>query len=271
MNLSINYSPQAAALLDAGKIQLDFFKCPDWPDLIVQAQQFRPAAVHFEIIASAGNLSQKDWSLVERLLQETGTYYINIHLASNIKDFPGFDINYQQPSQRQEIIDKLLADVCALVDHFGPERVIAENIPYRGIPGHPILRPAGEPEVIREVIETAGCGLLLDISHARMSAHYLGMDEREYIQRLPVRRLREMHFAGIHIIYGILRDHLAIQPCDWLALEWVLQNIRRGEWSQPWMLAFEYGGVGEIFEWRSDPQVIAEQVPRLYQMVKNLS
>jgi hypothetical protein len=80
-----------------------------------------------------------------------------------------------------------------------------------------------------------------------------------------------MHFAGIHVIYGILRDHLAIQPCDWLALEWVLQNIRRGEWSQPWMLAFEYGGVGEIFEWRSDPQVIAEQVPRLYQMVKNLS
>jgi hypothetical protein len=145
MNLAINFSPQASSLLNAEKIQLDYFKCPDWPDLIAQAQQFRPAAVHFEIIASAGNLSQKDWSLVDRLLEETGTHYINLHLASNIKDFPGFDINFQEPSQRWEIINKLLADVCALVDRFGPERVIAENVPYRGIPGHTILRPAGEP------------------------------------------------------------------------------------------------------------------------------
>jgi uncharacterized protein len=270
MNFAINYSPQASSLLNEEKIQLDYFKCPDWPELIAQAQQLRPAAVHFEIIASAGCLSQKDWSLVDRLLEETGTYYINLHLASNIKDFPGFDIISQEPAQRREIIDKLLADVCAVVGRYGPERVIAENIPYRGIPGHPILRPAGEPEVIREVIETAGCGLLLDISHARMSAHYLGMDEYEYMQRLPVTRLRELHFAGIHVIHGILRDHLSIQPQDWLALEWVLENIHRGEWSEPWMLAFEYGGVGEIFEWRSDLQVIAEQVPRLYQMVKRI-
>ena len=103
MNLAINYSPQAASLLKEGIIQLDYFKCPDWPDLIAQAQQLRPAAVHFEIIASAGNLSQKDWSLVDRLLEETGTHYINLHLASNIKDFPGFDIKspgaYPTPSR----------------------------------------------------------------------------------------------------------------------------------------------------------------------------
>jgi hypothetical protein len=91
------------------------------------------------------------------------------------------------------------------------------------------------------------------------------------MQQLPIQRMRELHFAGIHVIHGILRDHLSIQPQDWLTLEWVLENIRYGEWSQPWMLAFEYGGVGEIFEWRSDPHVIAEQVPRLYQMVKRVT
>jgi uncharacterized protein (UPF0276 family) len=270
MNLAINYSPQAASLLNAGKIQLDYFKCPDWPDLISQAQILRPTAVHFEISASAGKLSHKDWSIVDHLLEETGTRFINLHLASNIKDFPGTDLNYQEPTQRRVIIDKLIADVGTLVDRFGPERVIAENIPYRGIPGHAILRPAGEPEVIREVIETSGCGLLLDISHACMSAHYLGMEEKEYMLRLPVNHLRELHFAGIHVIHGILRDHLSIQPLDWLSLDWVLENIRRGEWSKPWMLACEYGGVGEVFEWRSDPQVIAEQMPRLYEMVKTI-
>ena len=271
MNLAMNYSPQAAALLEANRIQIDYFKCPDWPDLIAQAREYRPAAVHFEIIASSGNLSQKDWSLVDRLLDETGTNYINLHLASNIKDFPGFDLTSHNPLQRKQIIDKLIMDVCAVVERFGPERVIAENVPYRGIPGHPILRPAGEPEIIREVIETAGCGFLLDISHARMAAHYLGMDEFDYMSRLPVQSLRELHFAGIHIIHGILRDHLSIQPQDWPVLEWVLGNIQRGEWSKPWMLAFEYGGVGETFEWRSDPQVIADQLPRLYQLVNPIA
>jgi uncharacterized protein (UPF0276 family) len=185
MNFAINYSPQAAALLKEGRIQIDYFKCPDWPDLIAEAREYRPSVVHFEIIASAGNLTQKDWSLVDRLLEETGTYYINIHLASKTKDFPGFDINYQDPNQRKQIVDMLIADVCALVDRYGSERVIAENVTFRGIPGHSILRPAGEPDTIREVIESAGCGFLLDISHARMAAHYLGMDEYEYIASCP--------------------------------------------------------------------------------------
>ena len=271
MNLAINYSLPAATLLNEGRIQVDYFKCPDWPDLIAEAQKYRPAAVHFEIVASAGTLKSKDWSLVDRLLDETGTYYVNLHLASNIRDFPGIELNVTDPSQKKLVIDNLLSDVCAVVERYGSERVIAENIPYRGIPGHHILRPAGEPDVIRQVIETAGCGLLLDISHARMAAHYLGMDEFEYMSRLPVNRLRELHFAGIHIIYGILRDHLSVLPQDWPVLEWVLENIRHGEWSKPWLLAFEYGGVGEIFEWRSDPQVIAEQVPKIYQMVNALA
>jgi uncharacterized protein (UPF0276 family) len=267
MNLAINYSPQAAALLTEGSIQIDYFKCPDWPDLIAEAQKFRSAAVHFEIIASAGNLHLKDWSLVDRLLEETGTHYINLHLASNVKDFPGFELKVTDPRQKKQVVDRLLADVCAVVERYGAERVIAENVPFRGIPGHHILQPAGEPEVIREVIETAGCGLLFDISHARMAAHYLGMDEINYISRLPLSRLRELHFTGIHVIDGILRDHLPALPQDWQSLDWVLNQIRQGIWSKPWLLAFEYGGVGEVFAWRTDSQVMLEQVPLLYERV----
>jgi uncharacterized protein (UPF0276 family) len=267
MNLAINYSPLAAALLNEGRIQIDYFKCPDWPDLIAEAQKYRPAAVHFEIIAGAGNIHLKDWSLVDALLEATGTHYINLHLASNIKDFPGFELKITDPGQKKQVVDRLLADVCAVVERYGTERVIAENVPYRGIPGHHILQPAGEPDVIREVIETAGCNLLLDISHARMAAHYLGMDEIDYFSRLPLTRLRELHFTGIHVIDGILRDHLPALPGDWQSLDWVLHQIRQGVWSMPWLLAFEYGGVGEVFAWRTDPQAMLEQVPILYEKV----
>jgi hypothetical protein len=35
-------------------------------------------------------------------------------------------------------------------------------------------------------------------------------------------------------------------------------------------VAFEYGGVGRVWESLSDPDVLADQVPRLYKMVHAL-
>jgi hypothetical protein len=108
----------------------------------------------------------------------------------------------------------------------------------------------------------------LDISHARITAHSLGLSDEEYLSQLPTVRIREMHIAGVHTLPGgELQDHLAMLDDDWSLLAWVLARIRLKEWGQPWLLAFEYGGVGSVFAWRSDPLVIAEQVPRLYTMV----
>jgi hypothetical protein len=96
----------------------------------------------------------------------------------------------------------------------------------------------------------------------------MGMDHKQYFSRLPVCQVKEMHFAGIHNLNGQLSDHLSILKEDWHKLDWVLGHIQSGEWSQPWMLAFEYGGVGVEFEWRSDPRVIADQVPRLLEKLR---
>jgi len=54
---------------------------------------------------------------------------------------------------------------------------------------------------------------------------------------------------------------------DWSFFTWAMDRIRAGDWSTPWMVAFEYGGIGDPFKWRSESSVIAEQVPRLYDMV----
>jgi uncharacterized protein (UPF0276 family) len=267
MDLTINYSSPAAALLAEERIEIDRFKSPDWPDLIEKASALRPVAVHFDLKAGQDVAGQADWEQIEALLEQTGTPYVNLHLAPLAAGFPG--IHYDQPFSRlaQQAVDQMLQDVMLAVRRFGPERVIVENSPYRGVRGS-ILRAAVEPEVICRIVDEAGCGLLLDISHARISAHYLEMDEREYLTSLPVHRLRELHFTGVHTVDGLLQDHLPILPADWRLLKWVVERIQRGEWSRPWMLAFEYGGVGGPFEGRSNPAVIAEQAPQLYEMVK---
>jgi uncharacterized protein (UPF0276 family) len=267
MLLAINYSTQAASLVKEKRIQLDRFKCPDWPEMIAEASQIRPVAVHFTLAAGRGKLYKTDWKLVEHLLVETDTPYVNLHLEPHVNDFPGIDPD--DPAQDEPVIEQMVADIRLAAQRFGPERVIVENVPYRGR-GYKVLRPAVLPEVITQMLGATGCNLLLDISHARIAAHSLEMDEREYMSRLPVQRLCELHFTGLHNLDGQLQDHLEILDTDWPVLDWVLDQIRTGEWKKPWMLAFEYGGVGEKFAWRSNPQVIAAQAPQLYERIRDI-
>jgi uncharacterized protein (UPF0276 family) len=269
MKFAINYSTQAAELVSEGRIEVDHFKCPNWPDLVREAGAYRPVAVHFGLQAGSGQLKNSDWESISRLVTQTSTPYVNLHLSPSQEDYPGLPIETSKPDQFRQVVRNLIDDVRAVVAQFGPERVIAENVPYRG-EGGKVLRPVAEPAVIRQVLETTGCGLLLDISHARITAHHLGIDARTYMSQLPVERLKELHFTGLHRLNGRLQDHLSILDVDWPFLEWVTERIRQGEWARPWVLALEYGGVGEKFAWRSDKAVIAEQVPRVYDMVMDV-
>ncbi len=270
MFLSINYSTQAALLFQSGRIPLDYFKCPDWPDLVEEALAYRPVAVHFTLSAGNGSLQNADWKLVETLLQRTGTPYVNLHLEAMASIFPDIPVHTTEDYHRQHITEALASEVKSVVDRFGPERVIVENVPYYLRKKEKVLRPSVEPEVIGKIVHETGCGLLLDISHARIAANALGLDEKAYMQSLPVDCLRELHFTGLHTIEGVLRDHLEILDGDWPVLEWALEQARAGKWARPWMLAFEYGGVGEKFAWRSSEAVIATQEPRLFELISQI-
>ena len=270
MNFAINYSYPAAALFNEGRIPLDYFKVPNWPHLIAEARPHRPLAVHFDLDAGSGRLAeQADWEQIERLLAETSTPHVNLHLDPLAEHYPGVSVHDPTPAQSAEVVERLLADVWAAVERFGPGHVIVENVPYRAAEGK-TMRPAAEPAIIRRVVEETGCGLLFDIQHARIAAHYLGMAERDYIQALPVTQIRELHFAGLHVMDGKLVDHLSVLDADWEVLDWVLAQIRAGKWGRPWLLAFEYGGVGGPFSWRTDGSVMEAQAPRLYEMLRGI-
>lgn len=272
MKLAINYSHAAARLVQQAELPIERFKCPDWPWMVEEALKLKPVAVHFTLRAGSGKLQETDWEPVKRLMEQTGTPYVNLHIEPLQMDFPSMPVDTDDPAHIKHITERLVQDVGVVVERFGAEKVIAENVTYYGpgcpetIQRQPILRPGVLPQVIRTLLEETGCGLLLDIPHARIASHYLGMDEQEYISKLPVERIREMHVTGLHIVEnGYLQDHLPMLESDWPSLDWVLERVRTGVWGKPWMLAFEYGGVGEGFEWRSRPEVIAAQVPQLAQ------
>lgn len=113
---------------------------------------------------------------------------------------------------------------------------------------------AAQPDFICEVVERTGCGFLLDLAHARVSAERLGMSPQDYLLKLPLERLVEVHISGPRRKLGILRDaHEPLSQNDYALLTWLLTRHR------PQAVTLEY--------WK-DPAHHAEQLKRLTAIVE---
>ena len=259
MQFAMNYSPQAAQLLREQKIPLDIYKCSPWESLVQPSLEQLSAYVHFSIVAGRNTLPELDYDDLQQWKDRTQTMDVNMHIAlPQIFDKKGADA----------AVAELIHDVEIIGQHFGNENIIIENIPYPDPIFQDLSHYSVDTTVIRRVIEATGCKLLLDIAHAQIGCITNGWDIYEYLDSMPVQHLRELHVTGLQQLddgcsWG---DHVGLREEDWQVLEWVVQNIRDGFWAEPWVMTFEYGGLGEFFEPRSDPQVMLEQAPRLYEL-----
>ena len=80
--------------------------------------------------------------------------------------------------------------------------------------GQPFLRIT-EWEFLSEIVERANCLILLDVNNIYVSSHNHHFDPLEYLQGVPVERVRQFHLAG-HSYNGNLiidtHDHPVIDP-----------------------------------------------------------
>ena len=53
-----------------------------------------------------------------------------------------------------------------------------------------------EIDFLAELVRRTGCGLLLDVNNVHVSAHNLGFDATDYLQRFPAHAVTEVHLAG---------------------------------------------------------------------------
>ncbi|WP_179134066.1 DUF692 family multinuclear iron-containing protein [Halobacillus massiliensis] len=268
MKFAINYSPEAKKLVDRQQIEIDLFKCPDFDrELIKEAELSKPAYIHFDLNAGARTVDSVNWKNIDQLLKVTATPYINLHLVAYSEHFPSLAVNTSKSDEIIKIMEPVIEDIFEVTQKYGKDRVILENVVYRDEKSD-MQRAIIDPNVITKVVEETGCGLLLDIAHAQMTCFYTGEDVYQYLSRFPVNQLKELHITGIQKKDGKFRDSMPMSHKDWKLAEWVLQNIKQGMWREPWVASFEYGGVGPIFEWRTNAEIIREQTPKLYQLVK---
>jgi uncharacterized protein (UPF0276 family) len=106
-----------------------------------------------------------------------------------------------------------------------------------------------QPDFISRVLATSNTWLLLDLAHARVSAAALGLALEDYLGRLPLERVRQ-----IHINHPGWRDkrrfdsHEALEEEDYLLLEDILRRC------SPWSITLEYN---------RDEALMSAQVRRL--------
>ena len=295
MQFAVNYSEPLARLLQEGTVTVDLIKCPAWPDLIGKALQLSPCYVHLPLNVGGGfgdafnseTRKKVDWDFIEDLLVRTNTPIINVHLSpwqefnQDVENDPWSDAAYER------IFEKTIHDLEGVVRRWGKEMVIAEN-PF---PDPKSISVNSRPDFVKEVVETLDIGFLFDISHSRLAARKLGMGEEEYLLQLPLDRTKEIHVTGIKRLEGewaekLLRnrpkefnieeylgreiDHQSLSEDDFCFLERIYRMIENDVCCKPWVSSLEHGGIGPFWELSLDDAVLAEQLPRLYNMTHSI-
>ena len=293
MEFAVNYSPPLAELVKQGQVRIDRYKCPAWPDLLAEAKQSLPIYIHFALGVGDGSgmpydsetKGPADLDRIAGLLESSGTPLVNTHLIAPARSYPEIPMDSREPRHIRQVVDTTLRDLEPLLKRFGPERVTMENV----IDEYGWLTASVLPEAFHQVLDESGCGFLFDLSHARLAARNLGLAERDYINALPLDRLREMHVTGLEMLDGELLalvqkagdpynlaasmtgrfiDHVAMSECDWPELAWAMECIHSGAWATPWVVAFEYGGVGPFWEDLTRPETYLAQIPRMSNIIK---
>lgn len=294
MEFSVNYSEPLVRLLEQGKVTIDRFKLPAWEHLVSTAAQMLPVYVHFPLNVGSGlgdawdteRDSLADWDFVERILTRTHTPMINLHLSPQIWHHPGISNNYADPDALARITEAALLDMEAVIRRWGREMLLAEN----ALPEPTAVSARSRLEFINTVVRESGVQFLFDISHARLSARAMGMDEMEYLLALPLEHTAEIHITGIQRLEGelaekLLRDrpkefdvtafigkdidHQSMTEDDFDFLGTVYRLVAAGRIRQPWIASMEHGGIGPFWELSLNEETLAEQLPRLYQMTHN--
>jgi uncharacterized protein len=84
--------------------------------------------------------------------------------------------------------------------------------------------PLDEPEFITEVLEKSGAGLLLDLSNVFVNAKNHGFDTWQWLARIPLERVVEIHVAGPEPWLLLDTHGAAIRAEVFELLDWTIER-----------------------------------------------
>ncbi len=170
---------------------------------------------------------------IQEYLSATGSAWFSVHLmvwhAGEIERLmTGERLPLPDPDEALERLLSRLEQVKRLV----AVPVLIENLEPLPFDGYDFW---SRPEYIRRALDCSGCGFLLDIGHLRVGAERMAMDEKTYLDQLPLEKVVEVHASGPRRRRGRLLDsHEHMQVADYRLLEHVISR------QEPQVVTLEY-------------------------------
>lgn len=216
----------------SAEIDVDRLKVAEWMDerqrAAVLAQ--RPVVLHI----SEGVLwprSQRWATAQAELARSVDAPWISVHLSIGWSllayHWPGPSPISPALGQRWAVRSVRRLQAACEKAAGAPFPVLVENMPRWSVspPAYVV-----DPAFITAVMDESGCGLLLDLAHARVAAHNRGEAARDYLARLPLDRVLEIHVSGprpgSHPDGRLVDAHQPLLEADYDLLAWVLERTR---------------------------------------------
>lgn len=280
--LGTNGTEAMQALLQEGQDGLvDYLKVGPFMGqaAIVALRPLYPLLLHLDDTLSGRQLP--DEGMVGRIcgwVDLCATPWASEHIGFSVPDTTLDGALVTQPAgallTREETQANIIRNARALAAQL-PVPLLLENLPL--FPNLAHLHIC-EPDFVAQVIEETGCGLLLDLAHAQVSADVLGYEIHDYLSRLPLHRTVEIHLSGPRRLceleerrYNLVRGnaasiahllafhednlvdaHAPLLERDYALLEWALAR------TQPRAISLEY---------YREPEPLREQLVRLGGMI----
>lgn len=239
IKLACNYYCETEELVMDNKIEIDYFKFPslgfqmnilkdyglkEFERSIKEIRKIKPVLYH-GLMPSPCNVCSPNFKdelridIIQRIVDMTGTPGISLHLD-------GDDAMVSQ----DELIRIVVDNVVFLKSQFPGLKFISLENAEKSKSMH-----VANPDVISEIIRQADVNFLLDISHAFWTANYVGENLLEYLHKLPLEKIYEIHINGWEEKDGDIMSHIKINEMGYRLLEHIL------DYSEPKIVTLEYG------------------------------
>lgn len=238
MYIGCNWSKALKTLLENNTVKVDYVKSGAFGSFDKEFEtmrSMRPVLLHgLGYFENAGmkNIEIIDFNRANELIKKCESPHYGVHLAiRNVDMYKGMSDTaiYERLSKNIKVFKNNL-NVPLLIENT-PDTTIErkENDFY----------PYFTPQRISELSINNDVYFLLDIAHAKITAKDQGLDIYNYIKKLPLDRIKEIHLVGS----GYNKDgfpidiHQAMQNEDYELLAWVLN------YSKPDIVTLEYNGI----------------------------
>lgn len=204
MRIGCNWSKALKIIIEKGSTNVDYIKSGSYGNFNEQFLTMRsmcPILIHglgyFENTGMT-NIEMIDFDSANNIIEKCNSPHYGLHLAIRKSDmYSGMNDEdiYERMCNQIQIFKKNLK-----------VPLLIENSPDTPHDRKAFdLYPYSMPEQINRMLRENDVSFLLDITHAKLTAKYNGINVHEYLERLLLKRVAEIHINGSDMIKMVIQ------------------------------------------------------------------